>query len=187
VVFRRGNLGRQKKRAGVRGVLPLLLLAIWVPGVIVAAHLIERSWSLDAAQTRTSPQEGDTTSGRQQADTTEARQQADTTEARQQAKPEAKRPRPGAAPTVATLNVVPTDPTFVCVDTGPGTQVVFAGTLESPRRFRARRVRLNMGKTSARLTANGKPVELEPSPEPVGYEVTPTKVQELELGQRPCA
>ena len=171
-------MGRQKKRVGMRGALPLLLLAIWIPGVLVAAHLIERSWSRDAAELRTSPQE---------ADTTEASQQADTTEARRQAKPKPKRRRPRAGPTVATLNVAPTDPTFVCVDTGPGTRVLFTGTLESPRRFRARRLRLNVGKTSAKLTANGKPVPLDPSPEPVGYEVTPTRVQELELGQRPCA
>jgi hypothetical protein len=154
----------------------LLLLALWIPGVIVAAHLIERSWAREAAELRTSPQ---------QANTTEPRQQADTTEPRQQAKPRRRRLR--TAPTVATLNVAPTDPTFVCVDTGPGTRVLFTGTLESPRRFRARRLRLNMGKTSAKLTANGKPVALVPSPEPVGYEVTPTRVQELELGQRPCA
>ncbi len=78
-------------------------------------------------------------------------------------------------------------PTYVCVDTGPGTEILFEGTLDSARRFRGKRVRLNLGKTSAKLTANGKGVPLEPSPTPVGYDVTPTRVQELEVGQRPCA
>ena len=78
-------------------------------------------------------------------------------------------------------------PTYVCVDTGPGTEIVFEGTLDSSRNFKAKRVRLNLGKTSAKLTANGKSVPLEPSPSPVGYDVTPTKVQPLEAGQRPCA
>ena len=100
-------------------------------------------------------------------------------------KPKPKRKR--RRRTQATLSVAPTVPTYVCVDTGPGTEIVFEGTLDSSRNFKAKRVRLNLGKTSAKLTANGKAVPLEPSPTPVGYDVTPTKVQPLEAGQRPCA
>ncbi len=102
---------------------------------------------------------------------------------------QAQQPKPKRAPAraQATLNVAPTVPTYVCVDTGPGTEIVFEGTLDSSRNFKAKRVRLNLGKTSVKLTANGKSVPLEPSPVPVGYDVTPTKVQPLEAGQRPCA
>jgi len=88
---------------------------------------------------------------------------------------------------VATLNVAPSVPTYVCVDTGPGTKILFEGTLESARRFRAKRVRLNLGKTSAKLTANGRAVALEPLPTPVGYDVTPSSVKSLPAGRRPCA
>ncbi|MDQ3648215.1 MAG: hypothetical protein M3433_06470, partial [Actinomycetota bacterium] len=88
---------------------------------------------------------------------------------------------------LATINVAPTVPTYVCVDTGPGTEIVFEGTLESSRRFRGKRVRLNLGKTSAKLTANGRAVELEPLPTPVGYDVTPSSVKPLPAGRRPCA
>ena len=104
----------------------------------------------------------------------------------QQPKPKPKPKRP-PAPTGATLTVAPAVPTYVCVDTGPGTEIVFEGTLDSSRNFKGKRVRLNLGKTSAKLTANGKGVPLEPSPTPVGYDVTPTKVQPLEAGERPCA
>lgn len=100
-------------------------------------------------------------------------------------KPKPRKPKPAA--TVATLGVEPSVPTYVCVDTGPGTEIVFEGTLDSARKFKGKRVRLNLGKTSAKLTANGKPVQLEPSPTPVGYDITPTKVQPLDVGQRPCA
>ena len=115
-----------------------------------------------------------------------ASQEGETTQARKQPPRKPKRKKP-ATPTVATLNVAPAVPTYVCVDTGPGTEILFEGTLDSARRFRAKRVRLNLGRTSAKLTANGKAVPLEPSPTPVGYDVTPTRVKELEAGQRPCA
>ncbi|MDQ3588465.1 MAG: helix-turn-helix domain-containing protein [Actinomycetota bacterium] len=97
-----------------------------------------------------------------------------------------RRPRPSRRK-VATLNVAPSVPTYVCVDTGPGTEIVFEGTLSSARRFRGRRVRLNLGKTSAKLTANGRAVALEPLPTPVGYDVTPAGVKPLPAGRRPCA
>jgi cytoskeleton protein RodZ len=103
-------------------------------------------------------------------------------------RPKKAKPRkPKAAATVATLGVEPTVPTYVCVDTGPGTEIVFEGTLDSVRKFKGKRVRLNLGKTSAKLTANGKAVAVEPSPSPVGYDITPTKVQPLAAGKRPCA
>jgi cytoskeletal protein RodZ len=115
-----------------------------------------------------------------------ASDEGDTTQA-QKPKKKPKKPKPKPAATVATLGVEPSVPTYVCVDTGPGTEILFEGTLDSARKFKGKRVRLNLGKTSAKLTANGKPVPLEPSPTPVGYDVTPTKVQPLEAGQRPCA
>src|SRR5918997_185115 len=44
------------------------------------------------------------------------------------------------------LRVVPATPTYVCVDRGPGTDVVFEDTIDAARTFRGRRVRVKLGK-----------------------------------------
>jgi len=157
-------------RVGRGGPSPLAMIAGTILVVLVALAIIGLIGGEDEAGKESSSSEG------QNAQSDRGR--------RPEPKP---RRRRQAARDVATLNVAPTVPTYVCVDTGPGTEVLFEGTLASSRRFRAKRVRLNLGKTSARLTANGKAVPLEPSPTPVGYDVTPTRVQPLEAGQRPCA
>lgn len=127
--------------------------------------------------------------GEDEAAKEKARNEADRTETTRGDRPRRRprrRPRP-ARRKVATLNVAPSVPTYVCVDTGPGTEIVFEGTLSSSRRFRGKRVRLNLGKTSAKLTANGRAVPLEPLPTPVGYDVTPRTVKPIPAGRRPCA
>ena len=153
-------------RVGGRGPSPLMLIGGTILAVLVALAII----GLIGGE-----EEG--------GGNDRASQDADTTQARQKPKP---KPKP-KTPTVATVNVAPTVPTYACVDTGPGTEIVFEGTLDSARRFRGKRVRLNLGKTSVKLTANGKPVPIEPLATPVGYDVTPQRVEELEPGQRPCA
>jgi cytoskeletal protein RodZ len=85
------------------------------------------------------------------------------------------------------VRVTPSTATYVCADTGPGTEVTFEGTLESARTFRGRRLRLNLGKTSVEVRVNGRPLPIEQGPEPVGYEFTPGSTRELPVGQRPCA
>ena len=88
----------------------------------------------------------------------------------------------------ATLRIAPTLPTYVCLDTGEGTDVLFEGTLEAPRTFRApRRLRVNLGKRSVELRANGKVVPIEQSPDPIGLEVTKAGAEEIAEGLRPCA
>jgi len=73
------------------------------------------------------------------------------------------------------------------VDNGVGTEVVFEGTLEEAETFRNRQiVRVNLGKRSVELQANGKPVEVTDSPEAIGYEVTRDGAQEIVDGARPC-
>jgi cytoskeleton protein RodZ len=95
-------------------------------------------------------------------------------------------PKP-STPTRVLVRVSPTVPTYVCVDTGAGTTKLFEGIIATPRAWRARRVRLNLGKTSVRLTANGKVVPLTVSPNPAGFEFTPRSHRTLPVGQRPCA
>jgi cytoskeleton protein RodZ len=84
------------------------------------------------------------------------------------------------------LRIDPELETYVCVDTGPGTEVRFEGSLFEPRSFRGRRLRVNLGNTSVTVTKNGEPVEVGAGPNPVGFEFTPTSTTPLPLGERPC-
>jgi hypothetical protein len=75
-------------------------------------------------------------------------------------------------------------PTFLCVDNGNGT-TMFSGTLTGKKVFRAKRVRMNIGLASTRITVNGNPVRLDGSP--AGLDITRKGgARALALGQRPC-
>ena len=91
------------------------------------------------------------------------------------------------APKSVRLRVSPATPTYACVDRGEGTDVMFEGILEGARTFRARRLRVNLGKTDVQLRANGRNVEVPPGSDPVGFEFTPRRTRSLPSGQRPCA
>lgn len=96
--------------------------------------------------------------------------------------------RAAQAPTGVQLSVAPVDATYVCVDRGPGTDVVVEDTLDAPRRFRdPRMLRINLGKRSATVTLNGEPVALEPSGDPIALELTPEGASELDSSEAPCA
>jgi cytoskeleton protein RodZ len=90
-------------------------------------------------------------------------------------------------PRAVTLRVSPSVETYLCVDTGAGTDVTYEGILDAPRTFRGRRLRVNLGKTSVELRANGEPVEIEQGPNPAGFEFTPRGMRSLPIGERPCA
>ena len=89
-----------------------------------------------------------------------------------------------------TLRVVPSGPTYVCVDDGRG-NVRFEGTIGGARSFRASRggrLRINLGRASARLTANGKRVRIPDGPSGAGFAFSRTgKASPLAAEQRPCA
>jgi translation initiation factor IF-2 len=75
-------------------------------------------------------------------------------------------------------------PTFLCVDDGQGRQL-FGGTLTGRKTFTGRRVRLNVGLASTRVTVNGNAVTLNGSP--AGLDITRTGgARELPSGNRPC-
>lgn len=103
------------------------------------------------------------------------------------------RKKPPARPTPpppkgVTIRVAPSAPTYACIDSGAGTEVVFEGTIEGPRTFKnAKRLRVNLGKRAVDLKLNGKAVPIPPSPEPVGYDLTPKGATEIPAGTRPCA
>ena len=109
---------------------------------------------------------------------------SDTTESTPRERPAPrKRPRPAGV----VLRVTPTDPTYACVDTGQDSDVVFEGTLEEARSFRnPRRVRINLGKRSVDMRANGRRVRIPESPDPIGYDVTRSAAREIVEGTTPC-
>lgn len=111
------------------------------------------------------------------------------TQPERERRPEPRRRRRAAPPpSGVTVRIAPTTPTYACLDTGEGTDVIFEGTLEGPRTFKhAKRLRVNLGKRALDMRVNGKRVEIPPSPEPVGFDLTPAGAREIVEGTRPCA
>ena len=103
------------------------------------------------------------------------------------APPETEREERPPQPTRVRLRIAPVTPTYVCLDRGVGTEVIFESTLEEPMVFRGRRLRVNLGRTDVQLRVNGKAVEVPPGPNPVGFVFTPRATRELPVGNRPCA
>jgi cytoskeleton protein RodZ len=105
---------------------------------------------------------------------------------RKRADPKPERPRP--TPRGVNVRIAPIEPTYACVDTGEGTDVVFEGNLDSPRTFRDQRaLRINLGKRSAVITLNGRAVRITDSAEPLRMELTRGDSSELPAGEGPCA
>ena len=120
----------------------------------------------------------DDNGGSEQAGRTETTAERTTTQPKKQKPPPPKR---------VALRVVPATATYVCVDRGAGTPVLFEGTIDTTERFRGRRVRVNLGKRDVGLWKNGKRVRVAPGSDPVGFAFTPRHNRELPLGERPCA
>ncbi len=94
---------------------------------------------------------------------------------------------PGAARGV-TLRIAPSVPTYVCIDSGDGSPRVFEGILSQARTFKnGGELRANLGKRSVKITANGKPMPVQDSADPLGVRVTKAGAQEITSGPRPCA
>jgi transcriptional regulator with XRE-family HTH domain len=158
------GLARDRRRRGPRPPGPFLLAGLAVAAILVALLVIglvgEDDEPEQAAQERT---------------TTQPRRE------RPERREEPRRPRRVA------LRIDPEVETYVCIDTGEGTEIRFEGILTSPQTFRGRRLRANLGNTSVAVTANGEPVEVGEGPNPVGFEFTPRSTTPLPLGERPCA
>jgi hypothetical protein len=83
------------------------------------------------------------------------------------------------------LRLVPAEPTYACVVDGEGEQL-FGGNLAEPETMRARRIRINLGRTSVRVTVNGDRLRIPAGSNPVGYDLRPgRKPRPLPTGQRP--
>ena len=86
------------------------------------------------------------------------------------------------------LRLVPVSATYVCVDTGPGTKVVYespASGLAGPKSWTAARLRINLGRRVVRITANGRRVVVPPGSTPIGLDFTP-RSHHVITGTRPC-
>ena len=114
----------------------------------------------------------------------EAAQEETTTQPRRERPERREEPPP---PRRVALRIAPEAETYVCIDTGEGTEVRFEGILTAPQTFRGRRLRANLGNTSVAVTNNGERVEVGDGPDPVGFEFTPRSTTPLPLGERPCA
>ena len=140
----------------------LLLVVVAVVGALVAIGLLADGGDDDGGEVA-----GETTP------------RQETTERRQE--PERRRP------TRVVLRITPLTPTYVCVDRGSGTPVLFENTIDSPQTFRGKRVRVNLGKTDVQIQKNGRRVTVASGPDPVGFEFTVRGRRPLPLGERPCA
>jgi len=86
------------------------------------------------------------------------------------------------------LKVSPAEPTYVCVDRGEGETPIYEGSLSSARSFRGRKLRLNLGRPSARVRVNGDDVDLGTETMSVGFAFAPGKdPRSIPSGDRPCA
>jgi cytoskeleton protein RodZ len=158
-----GGGGRDRRRGGPR---PWMVVTLLVVAVLVGLVALGLSTDDEGG--------GGSTTG-----ATETTARTERTETQPREEP--------AAPRRVAVRVTPSTPTYVCVDTGSGTEVVFEGTLDSARTFRGRRLRLNLGKTAIGVSVNGRRVPIEPGPDPVGFDITPRTTRPLPIGQRPCA
>jgi cytoskeleton protein RodZ len=83
------------------------------------------------------------------------------------------------------LRIVPAAATYVCLDKGVGTPVVYEGTLAAPKSWKAKHLRVNLGRRAVRITVNGKAVKVPPGSDPIGFDFRPTHHTVI-TGTRPC-
>jgi cytoskeleton protein RodZ len=159
------GLARDRRRGGplLGPGSALLLIVTAVVGALVAIGLLTGD-------------EDDGAGGGPSAETTP---RTETT--RRQERPQRRRP------TRVVLRISPITPTYVCVDRGSGTPVVFENTIDAPETFRGRTLRVNLGKTDVEIMKNGRRVPVAQGPNPVGFEFTVRGRRPLPLGERPCA
>jgi cytoskeleton protein RodZ len=90
-------------------------------------------------------------------------------------------------PKTVRVKIVPAEETYLCIDDGRGTKL-FEGTITSSQSFRAKHIRVNLGRPSARLFVNGERFRFREGPEAVGFSFSRSgRATPLPLGDRPCA
>jgi cytoskeleton protein RodZ len=94
-------------------------------------------------------------------------------------------PHHASRPHTVKLRIVPAGPTYVCLDKGVGTPVVYEATLTGPKSWRARHLRVNLGRRAVEITVNGKRLSVPAGSTPIGFDFRPTKTTVI-TGTRPC-
>ena len=158
---------RRRGGGGPRRVGPLPLIGLGVLAVVAALLVIGLLSSDDNGGGQEQPS----------SETTETQPRPQRTER------ERRPPRPKRV----VLRIAPVTETYICIDTGPGTETRFQGIITAPQTYRGKRLRVNLGNTSVEITRNGRPFPIEPTSEPVGFAFTPRSSRPLPLGERPCA
>ena len=86
------------------------------------------------------------------------------------------------------LRIVPAGPTYVCVDKGQGTPVVYEDTLTGPKSWKGKHLRINLGRRGVAITVNRKRVKVPAGSDPIGFDFRPTSHHVIPPTQkRPCA
>jgi cytoskeleton protein RodZ len=108
--------------------------------------------------------------------------------AKQQPRKTTPKKAPKPQPTTVRVKFTPAAPTYLCVDTGLGTPVVYEGTATGLQTFKRKHIRVNIGNAGTlKVSANGKPVTLQPSATPVGLDFKPGRTRPIPAGEkRPC-
>jgi cytoskeleton protein RodZ len=165
--FARPSSGRQRRRPPRRPAwLPLAGAVIAILALLLVLGLTGGSSEDSSSSTTTTPTQ---------------------TTAKKAKKKAAARPKRRARrPRTVKLRIVPEGPTYVCVDKGVGTTVVYEGTLAGPKSWNARHLRINLGRRGVRITVNGKRVAVPAGSDPIGFDFRPTSTRVL-TGPRPCA
>ncbi len=85
------------------------------------------------------------------------------------------------------MRVAPAEPTYLCVDDGRG-GIRYQGTLAKRRTFRGKRLRINLGRTSAKVSVNGRSVPIDrKSADPVAFSFRPgSRPRRLVPASGPC-
>ena len=178
-----GAGGRSRPLLGLVAVLVVVGAAAAIAALTGASNNDNASSALPAAATTAATATHEITVTTGPAPRPAARPKAKPKATKAKPKPRPK-PRP-AAPAQVVVRLVPGDqPSYLCVDHGPGTPTIET-TLASPQTFRGARVRLNVGLSSVKVTVNGKPFALAGSPS--GYDIGVKNRAYLPAGQRPCA
>jgi cytoskeletal protein RodZ len=129
------------------------------------------------------PENAGTTTTEQASEAERERRAARERRERRQAR--ARRERRRREASVVRLRLAPAEPTYVCVVDGNDEQL-FGGTLSEPENLRAKRMRINLGRTSVRVTVNGDRLRIPDGSDPVGYDLRPGREpRPLPLGSRP--
>jgi cytoskeleton protein RodZ len=98
---------------------------------------------------------------------------------------------PVAAPTEASVRLIPTGTIYVCLVDQDGKALIPGSTFSAGQRvpvYRARTLRLTLGNNAVQMHVNGRSVRVAPSASAISYELTPTAVRPLPAAKAPtCA